>query len=80
MPDGKVPTITIRVIDRENFLVETSLEDIPGGPDYALNMLASATRGVTQTLQDAEALQFQAKMEAAAQAHQAMLKVPRIKM
>jgi hypothetical protein len=78
--DQKVPTITIRVIDRMNFTVETALEDIPGGPDYALNMLATATRVVEQTKQDQEAIQFQAQMQAAASAHQAMLKVPKIKM
>jgi hypothetical protein len=78
MPDGKVPTITIRVIDREMFRVETSLENIPGGPDYALNMLATATRAVEQNRQDQEAIEFQNKMQAAAMAQRAMQKLPKM--
>jgi hypothetical protein len=78
MSDGKVPTITIRVLDREMFRVETDLRDIPGGPDYALNMLASATRCIEQARQDAEAISFQQKMSMAAQAQRALQKTPRI--
>jgi hypothetical protein len=78
--EARVPTITIRVINRENFTVEINLEDIPGGPDYALNMLATTTRAVEQQRQDQEALAFGKKMEQAANVHNALLKLPKVKM
>lgn len=66
------PTITIRVVDRENFIVETDIAT--PGPDYALNMLQSAIRAVESQKQDMEALAFQQKMQAAANVARAMQK------
>jgi hypothetical protein len=75
MTDKPVPTITIRVVNREDFLVETNIADVPF-PDYALNMLETALRGVKAAKQDQEAIDFQQKMQAAANVARAMQKRP----
>ena len=63
--EKKVPTITIRVVSRENFLVEVEKAAIPN-PGYALAMLDFARRAIDQERQDLEAIEFSQKMEAAA--------------
>ena len=68
-----VPTITIRVIDKENFIVEASLEGIIG-PDYALAMVDTARRGILDTREDQKSLEFGKKMAALQQAASAMRK------
>jgi len=69
--EKKVPTITIRVVNREKLLIEVSKEFIPT-PDYALAMVDIARRAIDSERQDLEAISFQQKMQQAAEAQRAM--------
>lgn len=79
MSELKQPTITIRVINRENFLLEVDKSGIPN-PGYALAMIDFARRAIDQERQDLEAIEFSQKMEAAARANRAMNAMPKLKL
>lgn len=63
--------LTLEVTDVETF--DMSIDIQTPNLDYALNMLAQGTRFLTAMKQDAEAIEFQHKMQQAAQATRAMM-------
>jgi hypothetical protein len=71
MSDVKVPSITIKIADKEKFHIEVVKEHIPT-PNYALCMIDTARRAIDQERQDLEAIEFQQKMQMVASAQRAM--------
>lgn len=67
------PTVTVKLENAEKWVVEIGVEAMPN-LDLALAMLGSAARALDAKLKDMEAIEFQQKMQQAAQAQRAMSK------
>jgi len=78
MPDDekKVPTIILKVTDAEKFNIEIEFET--PSLQCARAMLTEALHTIQSMIEDANAVEFQSKMNRAAQSYRAMQKKPSI--